>query len=222
MSSSSSVRASHFTRRDGVVNVDVGSPGVTSVSAFRLIPGAAAAIAKLKVAGAWVCVVTNQTSVGKGLVSEEGLGAIHDRMRELLVEEGGAAAVVDAIFVATRTADTPCDKRKPAPGMLLEAMEAFGVGEKALVTMVGDAITDMQAAAAAGVADRVMVATGYGAGVLQAAARRASSGDTGAGVKTPLFIDAPEDDPSNTLPPDALPLVLYANLEEAVDAMLSC
>ena len=79
------------------------------------------------------------------LLSEEGLGAIHNRMRELLVEEGGAASVVDAIFVATRTADTPCDKRKPAPGMLLEAIEAFGAGEeKALeVTMVGDTVTDM-------------------------------------------------------------------------------
>jgi histidinol phosphatase-like enzyme len=58
----------HFTRRDGVINADVGPPGVTSVSAFRLIPGAAAAIAKLKVAGAAVCVVTNHTCVGRGLV----------------------------------------------------------------------------------------------------------------------------------------------------------
>ncbi len=107
--------------------------------------------------------------------------------------------------------------------------------------------TDMQAAAAAGVADRVMVfksGSALGSGVSQAAALRASSSSSGgagaggmeassggagvagagvAGVKTltPLFIDALEDDPSDTLPPGALPVVLYANLEEAVDAMLS-
>lgn len=116
------------TTRDGVINVDVGSPGVTAVDEFRLEPGAAAAVARLKLAGASVCVVTNQTCVGKGLVSEEGLDAIHERMRELLVEEGGPAAVVDDILVATLAAHVPCRRRKPSPGMLLEALESFGRG----------------------------------------------------------------------------------------------
>lgn len=118
----------NFTTRDGVINVDVGSPGVTAVDDFRLEPGAAAAVAKLKLAGASVCVVTNQTCVGKGLVSEEDLDAIHERMRELLVEEGGPAAVVDDILVATLAAHVPCRRRKPSPGMLLEALESFGRG----------------------------------------------------------------------------------------------
>ena len=71
---------------------DVGSPGVMRVEDFRLVPGAAAAVAKLKLAGASVCVVTNQTCVGKGLVSEAVLEEIHDRMRELLVEQGAGTS----------------------------------------------------------------------------------------------------------------------------------
>ena len=154
-------------------------------------------------------------------------------MRELLVEQGGAAAKVDGILYATATADVPCDRRKPAPGMLLEAMELFGVtGEsgRSRVTMVGDSVSDMQAAAAAGVT-RVLVATGHGVGVwgaLQAAGAgahpgAASGGVTGGGaasggvtggsaasggVTGGVVIAMPGDDPSRTLPPATLPLVV--------------
>lgn len=216
--------------RDGVINQDVGSPGVTTVDAFRLIPGAARSIARLKLAGASVCVVTNQTCVGKGLVTEEGLAAIHNRMRELLVDEGGAEAVVDDIFVATKTTDTPCDRRKPAPGMMIEAMRLYGCyGDEGrcgrVVTMVGDSVTDMQAAAAAGVANRVMVATGHGAEIMRSLVlAREGGGVYEQTVRsrggTPMFVATPEDDPRGTLPPETLPLVMYADIEEAVDDML--
>jgi len=207
---------------DGVINEDVGSPGVLSVDTFTLIPGAAAAIARLKLAGASVCVVTNQTCVGKGLISEVELSDIHSRMRDLLLEQGGSAAVVDRIFVATRAADVPCHRRKPAPGMLVEAMDAFfrnradseRLAMMTMVTMVGDSTTDMQAAAAAGITHRVMVATGHGAEIL--VALRAG----GAGAM-PLLISSPDDDPGDALPPETLPLVMYADIGEVVDAMLS-
>ena len=215
--------------RDGVVNVDVGSPGVTSAEDFRLEKGAAAALAKLKLAGASVCLVTNQTCVGKGLVTEDGLEAIHRRMRELLVEEGGVNAVLDDILYATRTADVPCDRRKPAPGMLLEAMTSFDV-RKEDATMVGDTVTDMQAAVAAGVEDRVLVGTGYGARVLEAHRAAAAEGATAAAAAataTPIHDDTPfrimssADDPSGTLPPETLPLTLCANFEKAAEFLLT-
>ena len=50
---------------------DVGSPGVTDVKQFKLIPGSAAAIAALNAAGCHVCVVTNQSCIGKGLLTPE-------------------------------------------------------------------------------------------------------------------------------------------------------
>ena len=112
--------------RDGVINEDVGSPGVCRVDDFRLVPGAAAAIARLNRAGATVCVVTNQTCVGKGLVTELELDGIHRRMRDALREEGGEDASIERIYVATTVSTVPCDRRKPNPGMVLEAMAAHG------------------------------------------------------------------------------------------------
>lgn len=62
-----------------------------------------------------------------------------------------------------------------------------------------------------------MVGTGYGAGVLEALRARGGSGET---PMRACYIASPEDDPSRTLPSETLPLVLYPNLAEAVDAML--
>ena len=56
--------------RDGVINKDVGVPGVVDVDDFELLPEAARAIRSLNDAGVSVCVVTNQTAVGKGLLPE--------------------------------------------------------------------------------------------------------------------------------------------------------
>ncbi len=71
--------------RDGVINVDVGPPGVTDVEQFALIPGAARAVGALNDAGATVCVVTNQTAVGKGFMEERYLtDVVHEEMRRAL------------------------------------------------------------------------------------------------------------------------------------------
>lgn len=157
--------------RDGVINEDVGSPGVCHVDDFRLVPGAAAAIAKLKRAGATVCVVTNQTCVGKGLVTELELDGIHRRMRDLLREEGGEDASIDSIHVATTVSTIPCDRRKPSPGMVLEAMAAHGFAPDD-TCFVGDTATDMQAAFRGGAGvTRVLVGTGYGEPVYEALLR---------------------------------------------------
>ena len=54
--------------RDGVINVDVGAPGVVDVAQFELIDGAARAVRALNDAGVPTAVVTNQTAIGKGYV----------------------------------------------------------------------------------------------------------------------------------------------------------
>jgi D-glycero-D-manno-heptose 1,7-bisphosphate phosphatase len=199
--------------RDGVINVDVGSPGVCSVENFRLINGAGESVAKLKRAGASVCVVTNQTSVGKGMLSTSGLNNIHDRMRELLLYEGGNFAVVDDIFFATSATHLPCDRRKPAPGMLIEAMEAWnfcGEEKSSRITMIGDSVTDMQAAAAAGVPNRIMVGTGHGRKIWESI-----SVTFGPGTKS-VILSSPNEDPSRTLPPEIFPLTVCEDITAAV------
>lgn len=234
--------------RDGVINEDVGSPGVCHVDDFRLVPGAAAAIAKLKRAGATVCVVTNQTCVGKGLVTELELDGIHRRMRDLLREEGGEDASIDSIHVATTVSTIPCDRRKPSPGMVLEAMAAHGFAPDE-TCFVGDAATDMQAARRAGAGvTRVLVGTGYGEPVYEALLRRARENaetarrdcsrdtetetetetggdDANVGGRTAMkkkrfVVDVPEADPTDTIPRETLPVTVCANVAEAADLLL--
>jgi D-glycero-D-manno-heptose 1,7-bisphosphate phosphatase len=208
--------------RDGVINEDVGSPGVCHVDDFRLVPGAAAAIAKLKRAGATVCVVTNQTCVGKGLVTELELDGIHRRMRDLLREEGGEDASIDSIHVATTVSTIPCDRRKPSPGMVLEAMAAHGFAPND-TCFVGDTATDMQAAFRAGAGvTRVLVGTGYGEPVYEALLRVSAreNAETARRERKRFVVDVPEADPTDSIPRETLPVTVCANVEEAADMLL--
>ena len=127
--------------RDGVINHDVGVPGVTDVRDFELFPDAARAIRSLNDKGVGVCVVTNQTAVGKGLMEEATLtDVIHPAMRRMLHDEAGAD--VGSIFYAVKDKSIPCDRRKPAPGMLLEAMtESNCMDVYYGCIMVGDTVT---------------------------------------------------------------------------------
>ena len=69
--------------------------------------------------------MTNQTAVGKGLLPESTLNeVIHPAMRRMLHDEAGAS--IGSILYAIKPRDVPCDRRKPAPGMLLAAAAAVG------------------------------------------------------------------------------------------------
>lgn len=143
--------------RDGVLNEDrpdsVRDPG-------QLVPiaGAAAAVARLNAAGVKVAVCTNQSVVGRGIVSPQTLERIHDRLREFLAHEG---AHLDAILVCPDPPGAATDRRKPGPGMLLEALRQFRADARD-TPMVGDALRDLQAARRAGCRP-VLVRTGKGA-----------------------------------------------------------
>jgi D-glycero-D-manno-heptose 1,7-bisphosphate phosphatase len=142
--------------RDGVLNEDrpdyVKHPGE-----LALIPGSAAAVARLNRAGALVAVCTNQACVGRGIVAPAMLDRVHDHLRELLAREG---ARIDLLLVAPDPPWAASDRRKPGPGMLREALARFGA-EPAATPFVGDTVTDLQAARAAG-CRRVLVRTGQG------------------------------------------------------------
>lgn len=142
--------------RDGVLNDDradfVKNPGE-----LHMIPGAAAAVAKLNAAGYNVAVVTNQSCVGRGLVAPDMLDAIHRRLEMMLAQEG---AHIDLLLTCPDPPWAASERRKPAPGMLTEAMRRFGEAPDATV-MIGDSLRDLEAAARAG-CRRVLVRTGKG------------------------------------------------------------
>jgi D-glycero-D-manno-heptose 1,7-bisphosphate phosphatase len=143
--------------RDGVINED--SPDyIRSTSEWMPLAGSIEAIARLSRAGRRVGVCTNQAGVAKGLFTNAELDSIN-RMMSSAVERAGGH--IDGVFCCTHSPDAGCDCRKPAPGLLLQAMSTFGV-EPDETTFVGDSPRDVQAAFAAGCTP-ILVRTGNGA-----------------------------------------------------------
>lgn len=145
--------------RDGVLNED--RPDyVKDWSEWGWEAGALEALAAFRAAGVPVAVFTNQSCVGKGRVSAETLADIHQRMR---AEAEAAGGRIDAVFHCPHTDADGCRCRKPAPGLIEQALDHFGVADRAAsVPCIGDAGRDLAACRAAG-ARPVLVRTGKGA-----------------------------------------------------------
>lgn len=131
--------------RDGVLSVPEFREGRSfaprRLADFRLYPAAPAAVARLKAAGFAVAVVTNQPDVGAGLMTRAELDAMHAALRE--------ACAVDRIYDCADTRAAAGPRRKPAPGMLLEAAADLGL-DLARSVMVGDRASDIEAGRRAG------------------------------------------------------------------------
>jgi D-glycero-D-manno-heptose 1,7-bisphosphate phosphatase len=158
-------RPAVFLDRDGTLNEEVDY--LSDPERLALIPGAAAAVARLNAQGVPVVVVTNQSGIGRGKYGWPEFAAVMDRMGMLLALEH---AHVDAVYASPHheqgqgeyaVADHP--ERKPNPGMLLKAAEEHGL-DLSRSWMVGDKAIDLEAGRRAGC--RVaLVRTGYGAQV---------------------------------------------------------
>lgn len=146
------VCAAVFLDRDGVLVEDRGL--LVDAAELRLIPGVPSALRRLRENGFRLIVVSNQAVVARGMITPEGVEAIHADLLRLLEEAG--APRLDAIYFCPHhpEADVPeyrvhCDCRKPQPGTLLRAAEEHHL-DLAASFMVGDRITDIAAGAAAG------------------------------------------------------------------------
>ncbi|MFC4271471.1 HAD-IIIA family hydrolase [Sneathiella chungangensis] len=142
--------------RDGVINEDrpdfVKNPGE-----LVFIPNSLEAIARLNSHGHKLVVTTNQSCIGRGIITEEQLAAIHGKLIEALAKVSGR---LDDIIVAPDAPWAATDRRKPGPGMLIEAMRKFNARPGETV-MIGDSTRDIEAAGAAG-CHRILVRTGKG------------------------------------------------------------
>lgn len=130
----------------------------------RLIAGVADAIRAIRDAGYACVIVTNQSVVGRGLLTMRGLERIHAVMLSALLEHG---AVVDAVYACpiAPAQDDPLliehPERKPGPMMLLRAASEHGL-DVARSWMVGDSLSDMLAGRNAGCRGTILVRTGKG------------------------------------------------------------
>lgn len=142
--------------RDGVINED--SPGyIKSVAEWYPVPGSLEAIAKLCQAGFRVFVATNQSGLGRGLFDYDAFCAINGHMQQQLAEFGGR---VDAVAFAPDHPDATTERRKPAPGMILDLARRLNISAE-LIPVVGDSWRDIEAARAAK-ARPVLVRSGNG------------------------------------------------------------
>src|SRR5262249_49302787 len=125
--------------RDGVLNADR-PDSVKSPAELVMLPGAAEAVARLNRAGSLVVVCTNQGVVGRGIIDESMLARIHDKLGDELARAG---ARLDALICCTDHPQRPGPRRKPAPGMLREAMARYRIAPDQTV-MIGDALIDLE------------------------------------------------------------------------------
>ena len=134
-----------FVDRDGVLVRD--RPGyVKSWAEVEILPGAFAALARLAQAGARVLVATNQSVVGRGIVTRKAVDEIHARLARIAIAEG---ARIDGFLVCPHRPDEGCTCRKPRPGLLLEAQREHGV-DLSTAYMIGDQASDALTGLAAG------------------------------------------------------------------------
>jgi histidinol-phosphate phosphatase family protein len=141
------MRSALFLDRDGIINARIVDGYVTQPEEFILLDDIVPVIRTAREAGALIIVITNQQGVGKGLMTEQDLGIVHSYMQRLL---GVHAAAVDAIYVCTSLAGAGDPRRKPSPGMLLEALEDHHLAPERCL-FIGDSVTDHQAGESAGI-----------------------------------------------------------------------
>jgi histidinol-phosphate phosphatase family protein len=126
--------------RDGTLVRDVPYNG--DPSRVEPMPGAQAALDRLRAAGVPTAVVSNQSGVARGLLTRQQVDAVNERVEAVLGPLG-------PFLVCEHGPDDGCACRKPAPGMVHAAARALGV-HAADCALIGDIGADVGAALAAG------------------------------------------------------------------------
>lgn len=137
-----------FLDRDGVINQRLIGRYVTTPSEFHLQPGILDLLRAAKLAGDLLVLISNQQGVGKGLMTQQDLDGVHVYMNSLLRDQIGFG--IDHIYTCTSLESAKDPRRKPSPGMLLEAINDLGI-DASSSWFVGDSATDSEAGRAAGV-----------------------------------------------------------------------
>jgi D-glycero-D-manno-heptose 1,7-bisphosphate phosphatase len=145
-----------FLDRDGVLNENR-ADYVRTPEQVVFLPGVFDAMQRLAVSPFAVVVVTNQSAVGRGLLTLEMLADINQGIIRKVQQAGGR---IDAVYACPHTPEDGCPCRKPLPGMVLQAARDLDI-DLDRSYLVGDAVSDMQAALAAG-SRPMLVRTGRG------------------------------------------------------------
>jgi len=150
-----------FLDRDGVL-IENRADYVRDWSHVTLLPWTVDTLRRFHEEGLKIIVVTNQSVVGRGLLSFETAHEINNRLTKTIMENGGW---IDAVYMCPHQPQDQCTCRKPQPGLLLQAARELSL-DLGSSWMVGDAWSDLLAGQSAGLQGTIMVRTGRGAGQL--------------------------------------------------------
>ena len=149
-------RPAAFVDRDGVLNDDVGY--AHRPDQIKWTPGAFAAVKALNDAGSYVFVITNQAGVARGYYPLAQVDVLHSWMADEMAAHG---AHIDAFVYCPFHAEgvvaaftQASDRRKPAPGMVLDLLEDWPIVKETSL-LIGDKALDIDTAKAAGIASHL-------------------------------------------------------------------
>lgn len=146
-----------FLDRDGVINRD--SPAyIKSWDEFEFLPGSLEALKQLHLGGFTAIIITNQSAVGRGMITREILEGMHGRMSDTVRLHGGR---IEDIFYCPHRPDEGCVCRKPKTGLIDQARRKYSLVQTGAM-MVGDSTKDIECARNAGCRAAILVKTGNG------------------------------------------------------------
>lgn len=146
-----------FLDRDGVI-IENRPNYVLNWSEVDFYPQALEALRKIKIYPIKIVIITNQSAIGRGLLSLNDAHEINYRIKQVIEENGGR---IDGIFMCPHSPDEDCACRKPKPGLFFQAAEKLDI-DLSVSIMIGDAFTDIIAAKNAGIPKTFLVRTGRG------------------------------------------------------------
>lgn len=146
-----------FLDRDGVI-IKNRSNYIRSWEDVEIYPDAVEILSCISSRLYQIVLVTNQSAVGRGIISLEAAQQINQRLVDDL---GSMSCRIDGVFMCPHAPEDGCSCRKPRPGLLHQAAKSLSI-DLGKSIMIGDAWTDLQAGQAAGVARLGLVLTGRG------------------------------------------------------------
>lgn len=146
-----------FLDRDGVL-IENKADYVRDWSQVKMYPGAIRALSLSALKKYKIVIVTNQSAVGRGLISLETADEINTKLVTYIHQQGGQ---VEAVYMCPHKPDDGCLCRKPKPGLLLRAAKELSL-DLPRSWMIGDAWSDVLAGQSAGVRLAILLKTGRG------------------------------------------------------------
>lgn len=137
-----------FLDRDGVINLRTPGDYVKTPNEFQPSEGLKEALQLLSQKFGRILVVTNQAGIGKGLMTEMELHAVHQKLHQIANDAG---IHIDRIYYCPHCPDANCTCRKPATGMAWMALADFPDIDFEDAWMVGDSVSDMEFAHTLGI-----------------------------------------------------------------------